>query len=116
MIWLQEVFKLYKFALMLQLLVLIPYLLKARHFHYTASQVINKLLLTAIHAASPAVPAVWLLCGFGARDRMKKMGINMVSAHVLKLAASCSVVCFDKTGTLTGAAVRASTHIVIQHP
>ena len=104
--YLQEVFKLYRFAILLQLVVLIPYLLKARHFQQRAGQVICKLLDTMMHAASPAVPTAYFLCAFGLRARLRQIDISLTSNNVLNVGASCNIVCFDKTGTLTEAEVR----------
>ena len=67
---------------------------------------ILKVLDTMVQAASPALPAIWLMVGFAAMARLRKQGISLLFADELKLGASCDTVCFDKTGTLTGATVR----------
>lgn len=50
-----------------------------------------------------------LLCGFAAIVRMKRHGMRLLYPEMLKLGASCDVVCFDKTGTLTGTTVSLSS-------
>ena len=95
-----------KFALVLQLLLLIPYCIKARHFQQSAGDVIRKLLDTLVLAASPALPAVWLLVALGAMARLKKQSISMLYVDILKLGATVNVVAMDKTGTLTESTVR----------
>lgn len=102
---LQDVIRLYKFALVLQLLVLVPYLIRARYYHESARNVIHKVLDTLVSSAPPPVPAIMLLCGFAAIVRLRKHGITLLYPEVLKLGASCQVVAFDKTGTLTGTTV-----------
>lgn len=103
---LQDVVRLYKFALVLQLLLLIPYCIKARHFQQSAGDVIRKVLDTLVLAASPALPAVWLLVALGAMARLKKQTINMLYVDILKLGATVNVVAMDKTGTFTESTVR----------
>ena len=103
--------RLYKFALVLQLLVLIPYFLRTRYHHESARQVILKVLDTLVHSAPPPVPAIMLLCGFAVIARLRKHGMTLLYPEVLKLGANCDVVCFDKTGTLTGTTVCSPAHI-----
>ena len=102
---LQDIIRLYKFALVLQLLVLVPYLIRAYYYHESAGNVIHKVLDTLVYSAPPPVPAIMLLCGFAAVARLRKHGITLLYPEVLKLGASCQVVAFDKTGTLTGTTV-----------
>ena len=97
--------QLYAFSLFLQLLLLIPYLIKARHFGQTSKEAVHKALDLLVHAAPPAIPAVMLLCGFAVAIRLVKQDIRLMFPEVLKLAADTEVVCFDKTGTLTGSVV-----------
>ena len=108
---LQDVLRLYAFSLFLQLLLLIPYLLKAHHFRQTSKQAIHKTLDMLVHAAPPAIPAVMLLCGFAITVRLRKLDITLMFPEVLKLSADTEVVCFDKTGTLTGSLVSPSFHL-----
>ena len=102
---LQDVLRLYAFSLVLQLLILIPYAIKARHFAQTPGQIVKKILDMLVHAAPPAVPAVMLLCGLMVQARLRRRGINLIFAESLKPGAGMEVVCFDKTGTLTGSVV-----------
>lgn len=97
---------LYAFSFTLQLLLLIPYLVKVHHFPQTTKQIVHKALDLIVHAAPPAIPAVMLLCGFAVTVRLRKQGMNLMFPEVLKIAADMEVVCFDKTGTLTGSVVR----------
>lgn len=110
---LQDLLRLYKFAFVLQLVTLIPYLLRAHRYHEPASNVINKLLETLVQSAPPPVVAIMLLCGFAAVVRLKKHGIKLLYPEMLKLGASCDVVCFDKTGTLTGTTVCSSCQLAV---
>lgn len=108
---LQDVLCLYAFSLLLQLLLLIPYLIKARHFGQSPTQVVHKALDLLVHAAPPAIPAVMLLCGFAVTIRLRKQGMNLMFPEVLKVAADMELVCFDKTGTLTGSVVSPKAQI-----
>lgn len=97
--------RLYSFALLLQSATLLPYLIRARHFHQSPGQVIRKLLNTLVQSAPPAVPAIMLLCGFAAIVRLQKEDMLLLYPEVLKLGADVDCCCFDKTGTLTGTSV-----------
>ncbi|KAL3131606.1 hypothetical protein ABBQ38_007903 [Trebouxia sp. C0009 RCD-2024] len=97
-----DVLRLYAFSVCLQLLLLIPYLAKARQFEQSSKAAVHKALDLLVHAASPAIPALMLLCGFTISFRLKRQGIRLLFMEVIKLAADTEVVCFDKTGTLTG--------------
>lgn len=110
---LQDVLRLYAFSLFLQLLLLIPYLIKARHFGQTSKQAIHKTLDMLVHAAPPAIPALMLLTGFAIAIRLRNLDITLMFPEVLKLAADTEVVCFDKTGTLTGSVVSTSLHSLV---
>lgn len=103
--------RLYAFSLFLQLLLFIPYLLKAHHFGQTSKQAIHKTLDTLVHAAPPAIPAGMLTCGFAIAIRLRELDITLMFPEVLKLAADTEVVCFDKTGTLTGSTVSALLYL-----
>lgn len=103
--YLQDVLRLYAFSTLLQLLLLIPYLLKVRHFGQSPTAAVHKALDLLVHAAPPALPATMLLCGLATSFRLKKQGMRLLFMEVLKLAADTEVVCFDKTGTLTGSVV-----------
>ena len=103
----QDVVCLYCFALMIQLLLLVPYLLKAHERSQSAHEVILKLCDTLTFAAPPGLPSLLMLVGFVARRRSKKDGLQLMFPEILKRGAGCEVVCFDKTGTLTHSAVSA---------
>ena len=103
----QDVVRLYCFALMIQLLLLVPYLLKAHERSQSAHEVILKLCDTLTFAAPPGLPSLLMLVGFVARRRSKKDGLQLMFPEILKRGAACDVVCFDKTGTLTHSAVSA---------
>ena len=102
---LQDALRLYLFAFVLQLLILIPYMIKAPHHHQTAKDVILRLLDTVSLAAPPGLPVLMLIVGLVARSRLKKDGLLLMFPEVLKRGAAVDVVCFDKTGTLTDSAV-----------
>lgn len=101
----QDVLKLYAFALCLNLIILIPYAVKASHFHQSATDVLLRLADLLVHAAPPGLPAIMLFCGASGKFRLARKGINLVFPEVLKLSAQTTVACFDKTGTLTGSTV-----------
>ena len=103
--------RLYAFSFFMQLLLLIPYLIRARHFGQSTKQAVHKALDLLVHAAPPAIPAVMLSCGFAVTIRLTKQDIRLMFPEVLKLAADTEVVCFDKTGTLTGSVVSTPTFI-----
>ncbi|KAL0036849.1 hypothetical protein WJX77_002108 [Trebouxia sp. C0004] len=102
--FIQDVVRLYCFALMIHLLLLVPYLLKAHQRSQSAHEVILKLCETLTFAAPPALPSLLMLVGFVARRRSKKDGLQLMFPEILKRGAACEVVCFDKTGTLTHSA------------
>ncbi len=101
----QDVVRLYCFALIIQLLLLVPYLIKAHERAQSAHEVILKLCDTLTFAAPPGLPSLLMLVGFVARRRSKKDGLQLMYPEILKRGAACDVVCFDKTGTLTHSAV-----------
>ncbi len=103
----QDVVRLYCFALIIQLLLLVPYLLKAHERAQSAHQVILRLCDTLTFAAPPGLPSLLMLVGFVARRRSRKDGLQLMYPEILKRGAACDVVCFDKTGTLTHSAVSA---------
>lgn len=103
--FLQDTFVLYAFALCLQLLIHIPYFLKASAFQHTAADVAFKLLDILVLAAPVGAPTILLLIiGIGYM-RLAKDRINLLIPEALKVGALTDVVCFDKTGTLTHTAV-----------
>ncbi len=60
---LQDVFKLYAFSLVLQVLIFIPYAIKAMHFKQSTCDTVLRVLDALVHAAPPGIPAVMLFCG-----------------------------------------------------
>ena len=104
--------KLYAFSLCMQLVILVPYLVKAAHYKQSAGSIALRVLDSLVHAAPPGVTTVMLFCGGAGKVRLSKRGINLVFPEALKLGADTDTVCFDKTGTLTDSLVRtwASTH------
>ena len=101
----QDVMRLYFFSLILQLLILIPYMIRAHRFAQTPRQIAHRVLDMLVQAAPPAIPALMLICGFAVTVRLSKQGIKLMFPEVLKCAAATEVICFDKTGTLTGSMV-----------
>lgn len=106
----QDVVRLYTFALALQLLTLIPYALKAHEHSPSARAVVLRVLDTLSYSAPPGLPSILLLCGIVARWRLKRQGILLMFPEVLKRGAATDVVCFDKTGTLTHSTVSVLSH------
>jgi len=107
----QDILRLYAFSLLLQLVIMIPYIIRAHHFAQSTGQIVQKVLDMLVHAAPPAIPAVMVLCGLSVTLRLRRQGINLMFQEVLMSAGGTEVVCFDKTGTLTGAAVRLCTSL-----
>ncbi len=101
----QDLFKLYAFSLILQLLIFVPYAIKAMHFGQSNHSIALRVLDLLVQAAPPGIVTVMLFCGLGSSVRMRKQGIKLVFPEVLQLVACADVCCFDKTGTLTGSAV-----------
>ena len=99
-------FRLYAFALCLQLLIHIPYFIKAATFKQTGSQVVLRLLDILTYAAPVGTPTVFLLIGRIGYTRMAKQNMDLKFPEVMQLGGMADVVCFDKTGTLTHSAVR----------
>ena len=102
----QDVLRLYAFSALLQILIFIPFAVRAPHFGSSARSIITRVLDAFLHAAPPGLPAVMLFCGGFARGRLAKQGIHLVFPDKLGRAAGTTVVAFDKTGTLTGTVVR----------
>ena len=101
----QDMFRLYLFALALQICLLIPYMLKARARRQTGLEVACTVLDTLTFAAPPGLPSLMLLVGIVASQRLKKDSLQLMFPEILKRGAAVDVVCFDKTGTLTHSAV-----------
>lgn len=105
---LQDLARLYLFALVLQCLILIPYLIRvAQHEHKQSTRdIVGRLLDAALlYAFPPGSPTVMLVVGGVARSRLMNIGLLLKSPEILKQVADVDVICFDKTGTLTHSAV-----------
>ena len=102
---LQDVFHLYAFALILQILIHIPYFTKAATFKQTPHDVLRKIIDIILYAVPVSVPTVMLLIGRVAYQRLAKERIALMFPESLKVGALADVVCFDKTGTLTHSVV-----------
>ena len=103
---LQDMFRLYAFAFFLQLLIHIPYFIKAATFNQTSSQVVHRLLDILTYAAPVGTPTIFIIIGRVAYVRMAKDKLDLKFAQAMQLGGMADVVCFDKTGTLTHAVVR----------
>ncbi|DBA94075.1 TPA: hypothetical protein ACH3X1_001723 [Trebouxia sp. C0004] len=99
--FLADVFHLYAFALVLQILIHIPYFAKAATFQQTPHDVLRKIIDMILYAVPVGVPTVMLLIGRIAYQRLAKERIALTFPESLKVGALADVVCFDKTGTLT---------------
>jgi len=97
---LQDVFHLYAFALVLQILIHIAYFAKAAAFKQTPHEVLRKIIDIILYAVPVGVPTVMLLIGRIAYQRLAKEKIALMFPESLKVGALADVVCFDKTGTL----------------
>ncbi len=98
---LQDVFRLYAFALCLQILIHIPYFAKAATFKQTPHDILRKIIDIILYAVPVGVPTVMLLIGRIAYQRLAKEKIAVMFPESLKVGALADIVCFDKTGTLT---------------
>lgn len=103
---LQDMFRLYAFAFFLQLLIHIPYFIKAASFKQTGRQVMHKLLIIFTYAAPIGTPTILMLIGRIGSIRMATANLDLKIPEAMQLGCMTDVVCFDKTGTLTHSAVR----------
>ena len=103
---LQDMLCLYAFAFFLQLLIHIPYFIKAATFKQTGSQVVHRLLDMLMYAAPVSIPTILMTIGRIAYVRMAKDNMDLKFPEAMQLGGMADVVCFDKTGTLTHSAVR----------
>ena len=101
----QDTFRLYAFALCIQLLIHVPYLLKATTFKQTPGDVVFKLADILLLAAPVGVPTVMLLTGRVVYRRLARENIAWMFPEALKVGALADIVCFDKTGILTHSVV-----------
>lgn len=104
--WLQDVGYLYLFALAMQCLIMLPYMIKVREHKQTIHEVIWRLLDLVTFFAPAGLPTVLFVVGAVARTRLNRVGLLLMFPEILKRGATLDVVCFDKTGTLTHSAVR----------
>lgn len=98
---LQDVLRLYLFALVMQLLIHLPYVIVARSHHQTAEPVLHRLASIVVYAAPPGVPTVMAMSGLIARGRLAKDGVTLMFPECLRQGADLDLVALDKTGTLT---------------
>ena len=103
---LQDITRLGLFALGLQCLLLIPYIVMARVHKPDAQHIWWRVLDLVIYALPPGLPLVVLTMGSVARKRLKDIGLMLINPSILKLGAPIDIVCFDKTGALTASTVR----------
>lgn len=101
----QDTFRLYAFALCIQLLIHVPYFLKATTFKQTPGDVVFKLADILLLAAPVGVPTVMLLIGRVGYRRLARENIALMFPEALKVGALADIVCFDKTGILTHSVV-----------
>ena len=102
---LQDVLKLYLFALTLQIILFIPYAVRAAHFHESGRDVIYRLLDCILQAAPTGLPALRMFIASVNIIRLDRKDIKLTFAEALRLVSVATVACFDKTGTLTGSTV-----------
>ena len=103
---LQDILRLYGFALVMQFFILIPYLAKASVHNVDQQHVLWKVLDLLTYVAPPGLTTVMVIAGAVARSRLRKDGLRLLRPEVMKQGAAVDIVCFDKTGTLTHSAVR----------
>ena len=101
----QDVLRLYGFALVMQFIMFITYIAKAQTFSQSALDVILRILQTLTRAAPPGLPIVIMFLAANARHRLGCEDLSLMLPQVLRAGANVDVVCFNKTGTLTGNAV-----------
>ena len=104
---LQDCFRIYTFALVIQIGLCIGYLTtyRLKHPHTPVQDVIKRVCEVIIHAAPPGIPTVMIFCGGSSRGRLQRQGVTMHAVDLLKSSGEVEVACFDKTGTLTGSTV-----------
>ena len=87
-------FRLYAFAFFLQLLIHIPYFIKAAT---TGSQVVHRLLDILTYAAPVGTPTILILIGRLSEARLAKQNMDLKFPEAMQLGGMADVVCFDKT-------------------
>ena len=102
----QDTFRLYAFALSLQLINLSSFAWRASvAYPQTPGAYVIKLLDTLTYSAPPSIPTIFLVLTYIARMRLDKAGMSLLYSKVLNVGANVNMVCFDKTGTLTDSVV-----------
>lgn len=102
---LQEIAYLYLFGLVLQCIILVPYIIKASHAPQTPKDICLRVADLVIYAAPPGVPLVIQVIGVVARGLLRQDGLELLFPEIIQRGAAVDVVCFDKTGTLTESTV-----------
>ena len=103
----QDIYQLYLFALVVHLVILIPYYIMADHHRQTGRGVVKKILDLALYAAPPGIPTLMIANGVIGSMMLAKEGLTLIYPEYLQHAADLSIACFDKTGTLTHRSVSA---------
>ena len=114
LILLQDILRLYLFALVLHLIIQIPWLITAIRRQVSWSYAIREILNIFVYAAPPGLPTIMMCNGIITRWRLAKDGLTLMYPECLRLGAELEVACFDKTGTLTHRNVRSTT--CVSHP
>ena len=83
--YMQDVFCLYGFALVLQLCIFIVWMAAGRVFQPSTGTIVRRLLDTVVHAAPPGLPACWLVAGAASRRSIA------VLLSYLSLSLCCSL-------------------------
>ena len=101
----QDMFRFFGFALVLQLCIFLVAAVPAVLGHQQAVQAFETLVATIIAAVPVAAPTVILAANGACMKRLRQQRIDVLNPAKLKTIADVRVVCFDKTGTLTGSVV-----------
>ena len=100
----------YGLAFIVQLLILVPYAIRALHFKPTTRAIVERILDMVVHAAPPGVPAIMVFCTGARMHWLEQMGVSVQAPGALKMSGQTDIVAFDKTGTLTGSLVGCHLH------
>lgn len=111
---LQDCFRLYAYALFIQLILYTVYLIHYWQvpYHTPLRDVIQRTFEIIVHAAPPGVPTVLLFSSASHIGRFRQQGIIVHEPDRLKSAGETQICLFDKTGTLTGSSVSTTTSSV----
>ena len=103
--YLQDLLRFCAFALLLQILIFILYVDRARRFYHGAPEVLERVISVLI-AAVPTGLATVLVFSLGTCvKKLRDQQIDLLQPEKIKTIANVEVVCFDKTGTLTRSVV-----------